>query len=272
MVPSHNNLILVRGANDVGSAVAHRLFTSSYVAVIHEEPTPTTARRKMAFTDAVFDGYAMLEGLEARLFIKFEPLENVLLAHECIPLIVGNFEQLLHVLQPVVLVDARMRKHVQPEAQCGLADLTIGLGPNFIAGETTDLAIETSWGEFLGQVIEHGATRDLTGEPREIQEHARDRYLYARKTGIFRSSFQIGDQVRQAQEIAQIDNVPLHAPITGVLRGLTRSGVPVTLKTKVVEIDPRGEQAQVSGIGERPAKIGDGVLSAIRKWEGKHVH
>jgi molybdate transport system regulatory protein len=32
--------------------------------------------------------------------------------------------------------------------------LTIGLGPNFVVGQTTDLAIETQWGEDLGEVLD----------------------------------------------------------------------------------------------------------------------
>ena len=40
-----------------------------------------------------------------------------------------------------------MRKRAVPERQRGIAPLTIGLGPNFIAGDTADLAIATMWGE-----------------------------------------------------------------------------------------------------------------------------
>jgi hypothetical protein len=66
------------------------------------------------------------------------------------------------------IVDARMRKRAVPEAQRGLAPMTIGLGPNFVAGETVDLAIETMWGDQLGAIIETGATLPLAGEPRPI--------------------------------------------------------------------------------------------------------
>jgi hypothetical protein len=38
------------------------------------------------------------------------------------------------------VIDARMRKRAVPEGQRGLAPLTIGLGPNFIAGENVDVA------------------------------------------------------------------------------------------------------------------------------------
>jgi xanthine dehydrogenase accessory factor len=66
--------------------------------------------------------------------------------------------------------------------------------------------------------------------------------------------------------------MPLQAPIAGILRGLTHDGVPVSLQTKVIEVDPRIQDAQVSGIGERPARIAEGVLTAIQNWEANHVH
>jgi xanthine dehydrogenase accessory factor len=59
--------------------------------------------------------------------------------------------------------------------------------------------------------------------------------------------------------------VALAVPLDGVLRGLTRDGVPVTAQTKVIEVDPRGPDAEVRGIGERPRRIADGVLAAVRR-------
>ena len=59
--------ILVRGANDVGSAVAHCLFRAGYGVVLHEMPQPASTRRRMSFTDVVFDGYTSLHGVDAQL-------------------------------------------------------------------------------------------------------------------------------------------------------------------------------------------------------------
>lgn len=259
--------ILVRGANDVGSAVAHRLFAAGYSVVIHEIPQPTATRRRMSFADAVFDGHAALDGVQAKFIKRLHLLRGELVAHRAIPIVVKDFHEVLQALHPQILVDARMRKHMHPETQRGLAEFTIGLGPNFIAGETVDIAIETGWGDLLGQIVEHGATRPLQGEPREIDGHARDRYVYAPVAGTFHTSLQIGDHVSQGQEVARIDSTPLLAPITGVLRGLTHDGVPVALKTKVIELDPRTQGAHVSGIGERPAHIAEGVFAAIQNWK-----
>ncbi len=120
----------------------------------------------------------------------------------------------------------------------------------------------TSWDD-LGRVITTGASLPLAGEPRAIDGHARDRYVYARIDGVFRTTFRIGDAVRQGQEVAHINSTALGAPLDGVLRGLTRDTVPVTVRTKVIEIDPRGRVGGVRDIAERPRRIADGVLTAI---------
>jgi xanthine dehydrogenase accessory factor len=57
--------VLVRGVGDVGSAVAHRLFGAGFAVLLHDGPQPSAPRRGMAFADAVFDGRAVLAGVEA---------------------------------------------------------------------------------------------------------------------------------------------------------------------------------------------------------------
>jgi xanthine dehydrogenase accessory factor len=195
-----------------------------------------------------------------------------LISHEFIPVLVGDLFRLIEKLRPQILVDARMRKHQKPPRQIHLAPLTIGLGPNFVAGVNVRLAVETARGDNLGQVITRGGTSPLEGEPIAIEGHARERYLYAPLAGRFCTSHQIGEIVKAGQEIAHIRSTPLCAPIAGLIRGLTHDGALVELRTKVVEIDPRFEGAQISGIGERPARIAEGVLSAIQNWEANHVH
>lgn len=258
--------ILIRGSGDVGSAVAYRLFQAGYVTVIHDVPQPTATRRRMAFTDAIFEGWANLADVEARRVDDLEQLLSLLAAHQFIPVLVMDLAILLEFLQPDVLVDARMRKHQQPEAQRGLAQLTIGLGPNFVAGETTDLAVETRWGESLGQVLATGSPQPLQGEPRPLGGHGRDRYIYAPAAGVFRTAYEVGDLVEQGQAVAHIGSTQLYAPLTGVLRGLTRNSVPVSKGTKVIEVDPRGDAAMITGIGERPGQIAAGVLQAVDTW------
>jgi xanthine dehydrogenase accessory factor len=258
--------VVVRGVGDIGSAVAHRLFRERCAVVIHDEPKPTTTRRGMAFADAAFDGCATLDGVDAFRARDVTRVCELIASRRAMPLYTRPLGSLLKEFAPAVLVDARMRKHSVRQVQRGLADLTIGLGPDLVVGRHADMVIETSW-DGLGRVITKGASLALAGEPREIDGHARDRYVYALSDGVFRTKARIGDEVRQGQEVAEIGFSVLTAPLDGVLRGLTRDGVTVTTRTKVIEVDPRGAGAEVRGIGERPRRIADGVVTAIREWD-----
>jgi len=258
--------VLVRGLGDIGSTVGHRLFIAGYGVLLHASPQPTDTRRGMAFTDAVFDGQATLEEVSAVRVDDLAHLPVLLAKRAVIPVVVTDFAQLLRVVAPDVLIDARMRKRAHPERQRGIAPLTIGLGPNFMAGETTDLAVETKWGETLGTVLTQGATHPLEGEPRPIAGIARARYVYAPQDSIFRTVRRIGDLVCAGETVAHLGSLILPAPLDGALRGLTRDGVPVPAGTKVIEVDPRGPAAVVMGIGQRPNQIAEGVWRAVQTW------
>lgn len=148
-----------------------------------------------------------------------------------------------------------------------LAPLTIGLGPNFVAGQTVDLAIETGWGERLGEIITSGPTLPLVGEPRSLGGVGRARFIYAPFAGRFETIARIGEQVSAGLTVAAIGDTALTAPLSGVVRGLTRSGVFVPMAAKVIEIDPRGDPSSVFGLGERPRRIAEGVRQALAEME-----
>jgi xanthine dehydrogenase accessory factor len=219
----------------------------------------------MAFADAIFDGYATLDGLTGIRVQTLAELRHALNAVDAVPVTTQSFTEIVASTDWSALIDARMRKRAVPEFQCGIAPLVIGLGPNFVAGGNVDLAVETMWGDRLGAVIEVGPTADLAGEPRPIGGAACERFVYAPDAGRFITTAGIGDRVEEGAVVAKIGDILLRAPIGGVLRGLTRSGVGVTARTKVIEVDPRGDIAGVTGLGERPRRIAEGVLKALAR-------
>ena len=87
--------VLIRGSGDIGSAVAHRLFTAGYGVILHDSPQPTATRRGMAFTDAVFDGCATLEGVRALRVDTLPTLPSMLREHAAIPVVVTDIATLL---------------------------------------------------------------------------------------------------------------------------------------------------------------------------------
>ena len=217
----------------------------------------------MAFADAVFDGSAVLDGVRAVRIDNLREIDHTVARRDAIPVYVDDIKDLLTTVGPDIVVDARMRKHAEPEVQRGLAKVTVGLGPSLLVGHHADVVVETSW-DRLGAVLTNGASLPLAGEPRTIAGHARDRYVYAPLAGIFRTEAQIGDPVQRGDVIASIDGTAVRAPLDGALRGLTHDGVPVSVRTKIIEVDPRGPGAEVRGISERPRRIAGGVLMAIR--------
>ncbi|MGQ0678410.1 MAG: hypothetical protein ACT4OM_01920 [Actinomycetota bacterium] len=259
-------VVVVRGCGDVGSAVAHRLFTAGFPVVLHDDPLPAAPRRGMAFADAFFDGECLLAGLIARRFDRLAELEKALADRSALAVTSAGFFDVITHAAPAVLVDGRMRKRSVPEIQTGLAELTVGLGPNFRAGEHTHWVVETQWGDHLGEILKSGETRQLAGEPRSFDGHARERFVYAQLEGVFRTTRRIGDRVQKAEVVAQIGPQALAAPLAGILRGLVRDAVPVKPGAKVVEVDPRGDSSSAFGIGERPGRIGESVCAAVLEW------
>ena len=255
--------VLVRGIGDVGSAVAYAAYRAGCDVVMLDAPSPVHSRRGMAFTDALFEGRSMLDGVLCKRSRPGSHARAMLDCAKAIPALDYSLAEVLQLGGFDVLVDARMRKRTTPERQIGLAPMTIGLGPNFCAGEGVDLAIETQWGDDLGAVIARGATAPLAGEPNSIEGHGRDRYVYAPQSGLFLTDRRIGDAVCAGEIVAWIGTTRLLAPLAGCVRGLTHHGAFVNVRTKVIEIDPRGRPERVFGIGERPKRIAQGVLRCL---------
>ncbi|OAN52184.1 xanthine dehydrogenase [Paramagnetospirillum marisnigri] len=255
--------VLVRGVGEIASAVACLLRRAGARPAVQASRPPIAIRRRMAFSDAVFDGTARLEEFTARRLDSATRAETVWEAGE-IPLLYGDFGQMLAQAPWQVLVDARMNKQQAPESQIGLAPLVIGMGPGCVVGVNVDMAVETSW-EALGTIVAQGATMELAGEPRAVLGHARDRFRYAPAAGVLRSAVAIGATVREGEVVAWVGELPVMAAFDGMVRGLTRDGVPVLAGNKIAEIDPRIGQARLDGIDERPRRIAEAVVDIIRR-------
>ena len=260
--------VLIRGCGDVGSAVAHLLLRGGHEVVIHDVALPAAPRRGMAFADAIFDGACELDGVRARRAELARAGRGGARA-EVLVSVAPELGDVLAALLPDVLVDARMRKRAQPEPQRGLAPLTIGLGPNFVAGETVDVAIETQWGDELGAVVHAGRRRS-----RSAASRAPSRATPATASSTPRSAAScareaaIAQRVAAGETVATIGDEALRAPLDGILRGLVHDGVPVAAGAKVLEVDPRGDLTKVFGIGPRPRRIAEGVLEAMQAGAG----
>ena len=130
-----------------------------------------------------------------------------------------------------------------------MASLTIALGPGFTAGQDVDVVVETKRGHKLGRIIREGSAIPNTGVPGIIGGYGAERVIHAQAAGTFENLHAIGDIVEAGEAIAQIRTpdgqlLPVTTQITGILRGLLRSGYPVTPGFKVADVDPRKSELE----------------------------
>ena len=254
-------LALVIGGGDLGTGTAYRLHRAGFKVVVSELPQPSVIRRAVAFASAVYDGQIKVEGVEARLAKGKEEIRS-LLKQGIVPVIADPEGKARSLLKPDVIVEARMAKR---SLSTTLADapIVIGLGPGFTAGQEVHAVVETMRGHNLGCVILQGSAQPDTHVPGLVHGYGRERVLWAPCAGRFRSDAHIGDPAEAGQIIAWVEEQPVQAGISGVLRGLLHNKLLVDEGQKVGDIDPRGITEYCFTISDKARAIGGAVLEAI---------
>ena len=255
-------VVLIRGAGDIASGVAHRLHRSHFKICMTEIPHPLAVRREVAFSEAIYEGEKEVEGIRAKFISKPEEIESVWKQGDIPILVDPDGKKMRHFLKPDVLVDAIMAKN-NSAIQVNDAPWVIGLGPGFTAGKDVHVVIETNRGHYLGTMILNGTAEPDTGIPGEIGGYTIERVLRTMKKGTFHPQKSIGDRVSKGAVVAVVDDFPVIAKISGVVRGLLREGVEVRKGMKVGDIDPRGKKESCFTISDKARAIAGGVLEAI---------
>jgi xanthine dehydrogenase accessory factor len=257
-------VVLIRGAGEMATGVAHRLAKCGFRVLLTEIEQPLAIRRSVAYAECVFTGTHTVESIPG---IR---VQTVTAAHEVIsagriPVLV---DPQLHVARSLlndpgtIIVDGRMLK-VPPVDSYPQGVVAIGLGPGFVAPHNARYVIETNRGHDLGRVIETGRAEANTGVPAEVQGVSTHRVIYAPGWGAFRSSRKIGEAIQADDIIGQVDSEVVKATLSGVLRGLLHDGIPVSIQTKVADIDPRGRADYCYQISDKARAIAGGVLEAV---------
>lgn len=258
-------IVLIRGAGEMASGVAHRLCRSHFKICMLEIPHPLAIRREVSFCEAIYEGEKEVEGIQAKFISSPEQIPSLWKKEEIPILIDPEGKETRKFLSPDVLVDATMAKR-NLGTQMNDAPLVIGLGPGFTAGKDVHIVIETNRGHHLGRMILDGSAEPDTGIPGEIGGYTIERLLRTMKKGIFHPHKLIGDRVTKGSVVAVVDDFPVIAKINGVVRGLLREGVEVRKGMKVGDIDPRGKRELCFTISEKARAIAGGVLEAILYW------
>lgn len=253
--------ICVRGGGDIASGVSWRLHQCGFRVFITEIEQPMAVRRRVAFCEAVWDGHAVVQGVEALLIHTADEILPVWDQGK-IPVLVDPDNLARHKVKPDVLVDAILAKK-NMGTFINNAPLVIALGPGFEAGIDAHFVVETKRGHDLGRVLTIGSPEPNTGEPGPVLGITRDRVLRSPADGLWQNRTDIGEFVSAGDIIGSVADVPVKTLIDGVVRGMIRPGITVSKGLKIGDIDPRGIREYCYTISEKALAIAGGVLEGI---------
>ena len=257
--------ILIKGAGDLATGIASRLYGAGHQIMMTDIAVPLTVRRLVAFSRAVYEGEAVVEDMTARLAKNQEEAEEIMEQGD-IPVIVDPKAECIQWFQPDVIVDAILAKR-NLGTKITDAPFVIGVGPGFTAGEDCNCVVETKRGHTLGNVIWDGSAIPNTGVPGNVGGYSIERLIKASADGVIEPKAVIGDLVRKGQIVAITGGEPVYALMDGIVRGMLQPGVQVTKGLKIGDIDARVKQEHCRTISDKARAIGGGVLDAVCSYE-----
>ena len=188
-------LVLIRGAGDIATGIAMRLWRTGVQVVMTDLPQPTAIRRTVCFSQAIVLGETQVEDATARRAVDVPQARRICAAGE-ISVLADPELRCREELRPDALVDAILAKR-NLGTRITDAPVVVGVGPGFTAGEDCHAVVETMRGHTLGRVIHAGSALPNTGIPGLIGGFAGERVLRAPAGGVFHQLLDIGAQVRQ---------------------------------------------------------------------------
>lgn len=254
-------LALIRGAGDLATGIALRLWRSGIRVVLTDLERPTAIRRTVAFSEAIVHGETTVEDVTARLAANADEA-RALLAQGIVPVLADPGCACREALAPDALVDAILAKR-NLGTRITDAPVVVGVGPGFTAGEDCHAVVETMRGHTLGRVIYSGSALPNTNIPGLIGGFAGERVLRAPCDGIFTAVHRIGDTVEEGETIGFVEGQPMKCTISGVLRGVLDDGVPVKKGMKSGDVDPRCKPEYCTTISDKALAVGGGVVEAV---------
>ncbi|ANN62792.1 molybdenum hydroxylase [Brachyspira hyodysenteriae] len=265
----NDELVIVRGAGDLATGIVYSLYKAHFKVIVLDMQYPSSIRRKVALSEAVYDGESKVEDIEAVLVKSYEEALNIITNkdYKKIPILIDPNCDILKNIKPTFLIDAIIAKK-NLGTNKSMAKYTIALGPGFTAGKDCDIVIETMRGHNLGRMYLEGEAIPNTGIPGNIGGKEAERVIHASSDGIIENIKNIGDFVKEKEVIAYINNnnekIEVLATFDGLLRGIIRDGFKVHKGLKIADIDPRkSEYDNCFTISDKARNLGGSVLTAM---------
>ena len=261
-------ICLIRGAGDIATGTIQKLVRAGFKCVVTEVSNPSSIRRKVSLSEAVYEKKTVVEDIEAVLCENLDEIGKYLERYNPVIIVDPNLT-ILNKMKFDVVVDAILAKK-NTGLKKEMADITIGLGPGFEAGVDCDIVIETMRGHDLARIIEQGFAKKNTSIPGIIDGFSNERVIYSDFDGQFTHIKSISDIVNKEEIIAKVGDNYIRATLDGVIRGMIRDNFEVKKGLKIIDIDPRYEEVEnCFTISDKARAIGGAVLEAIMMLENR---
>ena len=254
-------LVLIKGAGDLATGVAVRLYRSGFPVVMTDLAQPTAVRRTVSFCQCRYDGTTTVEGITARAVQDVDQVKSALAAGEG-PVLADPAAEIRSALPFDAVVDAILAKHNTGTAITD-APIVLALGPGFTAGVDCHGVVETKRGHYLGRLITEGSAIPNTGVPGDVGGYTIERLIRAPKAGVFHPVASIGDTVEKGEVVAHVDETPVYAAMPGIVRGMLPEGLTVPAGMKAGDIDPRCTRDHCFTVSDKARAVGGGVLEGL---------
>ena len=260
-------LVLIRGAGDIATGIAMRLWRAGVQVVMTDLPQPTAIRRTVCFSQAIVLGETQVEDATARRAEDILQARRICAAGE-ISVLADPELRCREELRPDALVDAILAKR-NLGTRITDAPVVVGVGPGFTAGEDCHAVVETMRGHTLGRVIYRGSALPNTSIPGLVGGFAGGAGAacsgrrHPAPTGGYRGHGCRGGRGGYGGGSAHA----LHHQRCAA--GILSDGTPVFRGMKAGDVDPRGKREYCDTVSDKALAVGGGVLEAVLALSGK---
>lgn len=262
-------VVVIKGAGDIASGIATRLYRSGFQIIMTDIENPTSIRNTVCFSQAIVNGETEIENIKAVKAENFDEALSIINSGD-IAVTVDERAEIVKEIKPSVVVDAILAKK-NLSTSINDSDLVIAVGPGFTAKVDCDVVIETMRGHNMGRVIYEGTALENTGVPGLVGGKSGERIIRATKDGKFIPVKKIGDMVKEGEIVAYVDEEPVLAYTSGVVRGMLNEGIKVYKGMKSGDVDPRGNIDYCYTCSDKALAIGGGVLEAILAFQKENL-
>ena len=74
----NDELVIVRGAGDLATGIVYSLYKAHFKVIVLETQYPSSIRRRVALSEAVYDGESKVEDIESVLVKSYEEALNII--------------------------------------------------------------------------------------------------------------------------------------------------------------------------------------------------